>query len=217
MSKDYLCLACGKENVSYNDVIDAEITLGVKGYLCKGIRGRPKQACLEKAREGKCPGCGALLTGSYDIDRSVHAPALCKCCANDVRLGRAEREKPLGEKRWYQINTSFIPRSFGFSENYEDAVAAAILDLTSSARHVDQPIEGEIPDLPKSPYDRSVRFPVVELTEQQRDAVLRLAEVFPKLGAAIRRDGKREGEDVLGRLASGKLTVADYEEGRKKR
>jgi hypothetical protein len=228
------CDGCGKAfeldgSSDYDDYIEAtiEIAPNVIANVCGSTkynsdyhkhdtRYPPKISCLRKAFETKnvCPGCGEARQSGDGPFGSV-----CSNCS-----GLIDRAKATADDRYltYSLHTNLIstvwPDSSVDEGNAPRDAAEKLLDTIARIAQAKGPRKG-----PDELHDgRGIRLPPkrtntgggkvsIQLDESQRKAVEALGAAIKAFAMAMYNQGRRAGRDLLGSLASGQVTIDDFE------
>jgi len=224
LSTNIACAGCGAER-SRDDLNRLEVAPGVIVRVCRW-RGSTLNDCARKARQGRCAGCGKSSTGtdralpSFIPDLAEAATVMCRTCRTALAKGNAELAKPPEEARKFaHIDTR---RLFGMhlnnvSEEQQLRIAQGLARLAGgrTERFVGEASNtfGHVP-----PYNNTEGFVrprqdvSVEVTQAQYETLCELAGLLVAYGDATARAGFVEGENLLGKLASGAVGIATYDD-----
>ena len=215
------CASCGADK-DERELAPVEVAVGVTVDVCRW-RGSKLNDCARRARQDVCPGCGRSLKDdrAYVSGLSFEATIACSRCRTALAKGRAEMSRPAEEARkfsYLDADRILGPAFYRVSDYYERGKAFARL-LARVAGGRTEKVEGErhsshgyVPPYVPGGFNSTHADVAVEVTSDQHEALCGLAELLPGILADVRAAGYAEGEDLLGRLASGKLTIAEYED-----
>lgn len=182
----------------------------------------PKIGCLRKAFEAKnvCPGCGD--------ERERGEGAFSGICGGCMEL--IDRAKTtLGDRpTTYSLHTDLISSTWPDSSTWtygKDTTprdfSKKLLNVIARIAQSTGPRKG--PD--DYPHGHGVRLPrtrgsdygdvAIQLDEKQRAAVEELGAAIKAFADAMYNQGRRAGRDLLGGLATGKVSIRDFEEKHK--
>jgi hypothetical protein len=186
-------------------------------YYADGGDYAPRVGCLRKAFEkaAVCPACGN--------ERRYGRGAFSKACGTCLeKISRADKEGAPPKRyalNFHLISPSRYPSSARvFGDRTPSDVARELLQTVARVAAASGPRRGPDDleschgiDLPKSHYSPSAAA-AVELDEHQRDAVVRLGELITEMADAMYMQGRKDGRDLLGRLASGDVSIREFED-----
>lgn len=159
----------------------------------------PKLPCIRKAWEKAraCPGCGEE-TNPFE--------GLCGGC-QDI-LARARQT--VGDKpKNYSLDTSLVSTHYPGDDAHE--LLSTICDVAAAKgmrrRGV---LWGQV--LGGKRREAHSGMPSVELDDDQRVAVEALGAAIKRFADARYHQGRKDGRDLLGQLASGEASISDFEE-----
>lgn len=206
IAPDVIVTVCGSTKNNYH-------------YYRHETRYAPRVGCLRKAFEKKnaCPGCGDEREGGEGAFSPV-----CGDCADHI-----ERAKTvLGDRpSMYSLNTSLIASHYPASSSYDygkgqtpSDFADKLLSLIARCAAAKGPRKGPDDDLhghhgvplPREGRGGSFGRVAVELDEAQHAAVEELGAAIKTFTDAMYHQGRRDGRDLLGGLASGAVSISDF-------
>ena len=229
------CAGCGKlrsTNYDAYEMVNVEVAFDAVVKVCAGRgHGGASDDCVRRARYGVCPGCGARddrvaargATQSpsgwegVEFVSDLAQQVFCGMCKRDLARGRvAAAANP--EKRWTPVSTSqFIGGNLPGSNDCASALVKALVRFSCGRT---ERADGEaigtpfpiVPAVKGNAYNRPYINVEVELTEGQYAALGEIQKILGEMVESVRRDAFSRGDDLLGQLAAGKKTVAEYDE-----
>ncbi len=216
MDRKTKCAGCGRERADdlyHKELVEVEVASDLD--FVKVCRGRsasePSEKCLAAARAGKCPGCGEKP--SYQS--GVSHPVMCEKCKRARGVGKAYLETE--EKKWSLIDGTDFFGGVWVGHEDRDTVKGAVKALCKAVggRTYRDTAEGYnsrgfVPQPKDDPYKHTHADAMVETTEAQHEGLLELQRLLGEVCQAIRKEAFRQGDNLLGRLARGEMTVDDY-------
>jgi len=209
ISVDRTCAGCGKPEPKH----EIDLVPGAKVRVCEGrSHYYPSNACVAKARAKLrlCSGCGAANTTLGTI---------CHECRRQIERGLAAVERaPVAW--WAIVPTTLGPylteEHKGRSRNVHRGLAEKLVALLGTGRrtadyrsdvHVHQ-ADRHVPHY-KEGGDHDQVY--IELTDAEGATLRALVKEIRRVMRLHYADGLHDGDDALGRLMRGDLSVRDFE------
>ena len=222
------CAGCGaKKSDSY--LMQVEVAIGVTALVC-AWRGSKVSDCARKARAAVCCGCGRPFQGEgaaprgYISGLGYEGQIACSDCRRAIGLGRAEvARQSVGDEAALKFafldGFRILGRGYrGSWDGYERRreLACLLARATGGRTRMEDgeayQTYGYVPPFVSSGASSPSRDAAAEVTADQYEALCGLAAAFAVIIEESRDAGRREGEDLLEKLASGRVTVAAYED-----
>lgn len=218
------CAGCGKRRrAGYyaREAIDIEVAIGKRVVVCAGKAKGASAECVRRARENVCPGCGEQ--NGY-VQHVTHA-AVCEKCRATFAKGAAEESKPPNEvRRWALIDASrFLGYLRGNDSDSRREIARLLAETTGGrtmrAEGEESDAHGYVPPCDRRSGDFRDPRPDArcEVTAAQYEALCALATRLGDWIKAARAEGFADGENLLGKLATGEVSIAKYDDEAAKR